>query len=300
MTDLIIDITDTGAFVSTQNELLVVEAKDGSRSTVPLKEVAAVIVAHPAVTLTRSVLAGLAAHGGMLVACDGRRLPAAMTLPLQHHSLQTERLRVQVETPLPRKKRIWQAIVRAKVRAQAAALHIATGGDQGLGVLVAQVRSGDTTNVEARAARIYWPALFGGSFRRDPQGPEPNSLLNYGYAVLRAIVARAIAGAGLHPSLGVHHHNRYDPFCLADDLMEPFRPWVDLEVARLLQESDGTPTVDRDTKRRLVQTLGQRYVIDGERRTLFDIASRVASALVDALASGRPKLPYPAGPAQDE
>jgi hypothetical protein len=174
----------------------------------------------------------------MFIVSNEKHLPAAMLLPLSTHSTQTERFARQAAVSLPTRKRAWQQIVQAKLRAQARLLEETTGADQGLHVMAGRVRSGDPDNLEAQAARVYWPALFGKeasgeAFRRDPEGEGINVHLNYGYAVLRAIVARALCASGLHPSLGVHHHNRYDTFCLADDLMEPFRPLVDRVVAGL-------------------------------------------------------------------
>ncbi len=156
-----------------------------------------------------------------------------MLLPLVTHSLQAERFAAQARLAAPVRKRAWQQIVQAKITAQGRLLKERTHNDHGLDAIAKSVKSGDTANVEARAARIYWGKLFGETvFRRDADGDGLNACLNYGYAILRAVVARSLCGAGLHPSLGIHHHNRYDAFCLADDLMEPFRPLVDREVAR--------------------------------------------------------------------
>jgi CRISPR-associated protein Cas1 len=213
-------------------------ARDTETQTIPFADIAVLVTSHPQISFTQAALAGLAAAGGMLIVSNEKHLPAAMLLPLSTHSTQTERFARQAAVSLPTRKRAWQQIVQAKLRAQARLLEETTGADQGLRVMAAKVRSGDPDNLEAQAARIYWPALLGKDasgepFRRDPEGEGINVHLNYGYAVLRAIVARALCASGLHPSLGVHHHNRYDTFCLADDLMEPFRPLVDRVVAGL-------------------------------------------------------------------
>lgn len=183
--------------------------------TVPLEDIAVIVAAHPQVTFTLAVAAGLARYGGLLVTCDEKRQPAAMMLPLATHHLQTERYGAQAQLRAPVRKRLWQQIVRAKIAAQGRLLEEKIGKDCGLGMMAGRVRSGDPDNLEARAARIYWPALLGESFRRSPEGDGPNPLLNYGYAVLRATVARAICAAGLHPTFGLHHRNRYDTFCLS-------------------------------------------------------------------------------------
>jgi len=195
----------------------------------------------------------------------------------------------------PTCKRLWQQIVRAKIAAQARTLVVLHGADFGLGALVGQVRSGDPANVEARAARRYWPHLFDNlDFRRHRENEDQNALLNYGYAVLRAIVARAVCSAGLHPSLGIHHHNRYDAFPLADDLMEPFRPTVDQAVAEYLAENDQPAYgVERAAKQHLIGALTERRLLDGEQRTLFDVAARLAASLADVFLAGRGQLELP-------
>jgi CRISPR-associated protein Cas1 len=231
------------------------------------------------------VLSGLAVAGAAFIACDERHMPAAMLLPLVTHSLQTERFANQARTGLPVRKRLWQRIVHEKLLAQARFLTERTGSDGGLGVMAARVRSGDPDNLEAQAARIYWKVLFGDiHFRRDPQSGESlNPCLNYGYAILRGIVARAACAAGLHPSLGIHHHNRYNAFCLADDLMEPFRPVVDRAVAKLKDEWGEKVLLDRDSKRVILEFVLARYTVNDESRTLFDWISRAAFSLADAI-----------------
>jgi CRISPR-associated protein Cas1 len=258
--------------------------------TMPLTDLAALIVSHPQVTYTHAVLSGLAAAGAIFVACNEKHLPAAMLLPLVSHSTQTERFAKQAALPLPTRKRLWQQIVRAKLLAQGRLLEERTGRDWGLRLMAGRVRSGDAGNLESQAARAYWQALFSENFRRDPEGEGVNALLNYGYAVVRAIVTRALCGAGLHPSFGVHHHNRYDAFCLADDLMEPFRPLVDRVVAKLRDERGSEVTVDKDSKRAILEGLLGRFTANQESRTLFDWASRAACSLAAVIEGREEKL----------
>lgn len=295
----ILDISDSPARLSVRNRLLVVARGDEPPVTIPLAELAVVVVAHPQVTLTQAALAELSAQGGCLVVCDERRLPAGMLLPLVGHHVQTERLAAQAAAPQPLKKRLWQQVVRSKIRAQAEVLSELRGGDGGLAALVPLVRSGDPANVEARAARRYWTTLFPGSdFRRDRDGQDQNRLLNYGYAVLRAIVARAAAAAGLHPSLGLHHRNRYNPFCLADDLMEPFRPVVDRAVARWVDAHGADRDLDGDTRRMILASLFERHALDGEQHTLFEVTARLAASLAQAYAGQTRRLAFPSGLAE--
>jgi CRISPR-associated protein Cas1 len=269
-------------------------ARDAQEQTIPLADIAVLIAAHPQISFSHAVLAGLAESGGMFIACNAKHMPCAMLLPLENHSTQTERFQAQANLPLPNRKRLWQQIVKAKILAQARLLRELTQEDWGLEMLAGTVRSGDPRNVEARAARIYWKNLFGeDGFRRNPEGEGLNPPLNYGYAILRAIVARALCAAGLHPSLGIHHHNRYDAFCLADDLMEPFRPLVDRTVWKLSEKRGGNPPLDRETKRAILEALLARFTAEGESRTLFDWASRTASSLAAAIESGEKKLEIP-------
>jgi CRISPR-associated protein Cas1 len=267
-------------------------AKRHDEVTVPLTDIAALIVSHPQVSFTHAVLAGLAEAGAIFVACNPKHMPAAMLLPLASHSTQTERFAQQAALSQPARKQMWQQIVRAKILAQARLVEERAGRDFGLLPMASRVRSGDAGNLESQAARIYWPALFG-DFHRDPEGEGVNACLNYGYAVLRAVVARALCGAGLHPSLGVHHHNRYDAFCLADDLMEPFRPLVDRVVAGLHDQRGPSLAVDKDSKAAIIQGLLQRYVGESESRTLFDWAARAASSLAAVIEGREEKLAIP-------
>ncbi len=293
MNDRVVDISDEPARLSIRFDQLVIR-REGPDVTVPLEDIAALVISHPAVVYTQAVLTGVCSHGGACVLCDSRRLPIAMLLPLQAHFVQTERLAAQVEASAPLKKQLWKQIVKAKVLAQAKALQRVRGHDAGLAVLAKSIRSGDPDNIEAQASRRYWPALFGPDFRRIPMGDGTNSLLNYGYAVLRAMVARAICSSGLHPSLGVHHHNRYDAFCLADDLMEPYRPLVDEIVAALVDGADATPSLDKTTKTALISGLAvRRFDYERESRTLFDLIASSASSLVQAYQGKRTKLLLP-------
>ncbi len=309
MTERILDFSERPVRLNVRNGLLVIDlssghggrdpesglrSRDAQEQTIPLADIAVLIAAHPQISFSHAVLSGLAEAGGMFIACNEKRMPCAMLLPLENHSTQTERFQAQANLPLPNRKRIWQQIVKAKIQAQARLLKENTGQDWGLEMLAAIVRSGDPENIEARAARIYWKNLFGEEdFRRDPEGEGLNPALNYGYAILRAITARALCAAGLHPSLGIHHHNRYDAFCLADDLMEPFRPVADRAVAELKEQCEGDPELDRETKRSILEALLARFTADGESRTLFDWVSRTAQSLAAAIESGEKKLEIP-------
>ena len=294
MSDRILDFSDEPVRLCCRNGLLVIQREAQDDLTVPFAEIAVVVVSHPQISLTHAVLSGLAAAGGVFITCNEARLPAGMFLPLDTHFTQAERFALQAQASLPTRKRLWQQIIRAKLRAQSSLLMDLRGEDGDIALLAIHVRSGDPDNVEALAARHYWPLLFKDpNFTRNRTADDQNRLLNYGYAVLRAIVARAVCAAGLHPSLGLHHHNRYDAFCLADDLMEPFRPIVDAAVVRWTDAHGPQAPLDRDAKAALLAALGERIKLDGESRTLFDVVSRLAQSLAAVFASQREDLILP-------
>ncbi|MEW5797251.1 MAG: type II CRISPR-associated endonuclease Cas1 [Candidatus Zixiibacteriota bacterium] len=293
MRDRVIDISDEGAGLSVRNEQLVIRRGE-VELTVPLEDLAALVVSHPAVHYTQAVLTSLCRHGGAMVVCDQKRLPIGMVMPLVGHSTQTERFAAQREASVPLQKQLWKQVVRAKVVAQARLLKRLCEHDHGLAQLARSIRSGDAGNIEGQASRRYWPAIFGPSFRRDPMAEDHNKLLNYGYAVLRAMVTRAICASGLHPSLGIHHHNRYDTFCLADDLMEPYRPLVDEIVVQLVRERGATVPLDKDCKAALIGGLAsRRFEADKEKRTLFDLLTGVTASLAGVYTGERSRLYLP-------
>lgn len=284
MIDRIIEIANP-ARLKIRNEQLVIEREGFLSVATPVSEIAVLLLAHPQVTLSQAVLSRIAEAGGSVITIDGNFLPASMLLPVQAHFLQTERFACQVELSLPTRKRLWQQIVRAKICNQGELLRVLHGTDGGLTPMALRVRSGDMENIEAQAARRYWSLVFGNSkFRRGSEGPDQNRHLDYGYTVLRAAVARALCAAGLHPSIGLQHKNRYDAFCLAADVMEPFRPFIDRRVAQWIQEHDPTASLDSSAKQWLIQTLSARYWAGKEQRTLFDILSSTANSLASAIA----------------
>lgn len=297
MIDRIVQIS-TPARLSVRDAQLVIERPPTEQLslpfTTPVSEIAVLLLAHPQISLSQAVLSRIAEAGGSVVTIDGKFLPASMLLPVQSHFIQTERFAHQIEISLPARKRLWQQIVRAKIKAQGELLRELHGSDQGLIALSARVRSGDVGNLEAQAARRYWQHLFSNkSFRRGSDENDQNRHLDYGYTVLRAAVARAICAAGLHPSIGLQHSNRYDPFCLAADVMEPFRPLVDRRVAQWIAREDATAPLDSRTKSWLIGAVTSRYVYEREERTLFDILLRVANSLAKCMTGelSEPVLP---------
>jgi len=285
-----IEISGQGNHLSVSAGSLLVHREGQEVGRVPLEDLGVLILDAPMTTYTHSVLTEALAAGAVVIPCGRNHHPCGLFLP-QDNSLIVQRLAAQVQAPLPLKKSLWKQIVQAKVRSQAAALGPHSPAARLLLNLVPRVRSGDPTNVEAHAARLYWPAMFGKDFRRSPDGLPPNALLNYGYMVLRSCVARALCGAGLHPSLGLHHHNRSNAFCLADDLLEPLRPLVDVRVRALAQA--GATEVSRDSKMQILSLLIETVRLGGEKGPLMVALERVTASLVRCYGGEQKKLDLP-------
>jgi CRISPR-associated protein Cas1 len=297
MIDRIIEIANP-ARLSIRDAQLVIERQQTAQLEIPfstpISEIAVLLLAHPQITLSQAVLSRIAEAGGAVVTIDSKFLPAAMQLPVQAHFLQTERFAKQMQLSLPTRKRLWQQIVKAKIHAQGTLLKELHGNDSGLIAMSARVRSDDTGNLESQAARRYWSLLFGDSkFRRGAEGPDQNRHLDYGYTVLRAAVARALCAAGLHPSIGLRHKNRYDPFCLAADVMEPFRPLIDLRVVQWIADHNPAADFDSATKNWLIEATTMRYRCDREQRSLFDLLLRTANSLAQCITEEKRDIEIP-------
>lgn len=291
-----IEFGTPGTRLSVARRQLVVERPDLPKATLPIEDLGVVIVDDARATYTQAVFIELLAAGATVLVTGRDHLPVGMMLPLDAHHVQTERHRAQVAASLPTRKRAWQALIRAKIGQQATVLTAATGQDGGLWAMARRVRSGDPDNLEAQAAQRYWPRLFGKGFRRDREAEGVNALLNYGYAVVRAAVARAVVAAGLIPSLGVQHRHRGNPFCLADDLLEPYRPFVDWRVKAM---SDGAapppPLDDQATRAALLGLLNETIVVGDRRLPLLLGLQASAASLCRGLTAGDPTLALPAG-----
>jgi CRISPR-associated protein Cas1 len=285
-----IEISGQGNHLSIAEGSLCVGKAGEPVARIPLEDIGVLILDAPSTTYTHSVITEVIAAGAVIIPCGRDHHPRGLFLP-QESSLQTQRLAAQAAAPLPLKKSLWKQIVQAKIHSQAGALPQGAPERGMLGALVRQVRSGDPTNVEAHAARLYWPAMFGKDFRRSPDGLPPNAVLNYGYMVLRSCVARAVCGAGLHPSLGLHHHNRSNAFCLADDLLEPLRPLVDVRVRALAQA--GATEVNRDSKMQILSVLTETVCLAGEKGPLMVALERLTASLVRCYGGEQKKLDLP-------
>lgn len=270
--------------------------KTSAVKRIPIEDIGVVVLDNRRITITQAALAALLDNQVAVVSCDDRRMPAGLMLPLAGNTTQTERFRHQIDASLPLKKQLWQQTVQAKILNQSSVLYRRRGLDCGnMEAWAKQVRSGDGDNLEGRAAAFYWQQLFGHieGFRRDREGVAPNNLLNYGYAVLRAVVARALVGSGLLPTLGIHHHNRYNAYCLADDVMEPYRPYVDLLVADLVDGGADCSALTTEIKSRLLSVPVLDVVIDGRRSPLMIGVGMTTASLYKCFSGESRKIAYP-------
>lgn len=265
------------AYLSLKLEQLVIKTQrqedDGESltRTIPIEDVGVVVLDHRQITITQGVMEKLLENNCAVITCDSRHLPVGLLLPLVGNTVQNERFRSQIDSSLPLRKQLWQQTIQAKIANQAAVLEYSTSRRHGnMLAWVSQVKSGDSDNVEARAATYYWKTIFPErpDFLRGQFEDEPNGLFNYGYAILRAVVARSLVMSGLLPTLGIHHHNRYNAYCLADDIMEPYRPYVDRLVLDIIAE-DGTLSLTQSAKLRLLSIPVLDVEIDGHTSPLM-------------------------------
>ncbi len=292
------------AYLSLKLKQLVVRLpqKDGENKdekeltrTVPIEDIGVVILDHKQITVTQGLISELLDNNCAVITCDSRQLPVGLMLPLAGNSVQNERFRLQIDASLPLKKQLWQQTIEAKIRNQAAMLHYSTGETHNNMLKWSEsVRSGDTENMEARAAVYYWKTVFPDNpyFVRDHEGGGANALLNYGYAILRAIVARALVASGLLPTLGIHHHNRYNAYCLADDIMEPYRPYVDRVVFDMISD-DLHAEVTVANKIKLLNIPVVEIMIGGRRSPLMVAVSHTTASLVKCFRGESRRLIYP-------
>lgn len=288
------------AYLCLRDNQLVVKKKDGEPQAVPVEDVGFIVLDSPQVTISCALLSFLTENNCAVISCDSRHLPSGLLLPLSGNSLQSERFRYQVEASLPLKKQLWQQTVQQKILNQASVLRQRRDCAAKFLVSCASgVRSGDVDNREAVAAAYYWKQLFPHieNFTRDRFGVPPNNLFNYGYAILRGVVARSLVASGLLPTLGIHHSNRYNAYCLADDIMEPYRPIVDKLIVETLDEMEVLPDeISREMKVGLLKIPVLDTRIDGKRSPLMNAVSMTTTSLYRCFAGEARKLLYPEVP----
>ncbi|WIM10617.1 type II CRISPR-associated endonuclease Cas1 [Enhydrobacter sp.] len=289
----IVEVAEDDRHLAVDRGLMTVSSKGAEIGRVPLDDIGALIVNAHGVTYSNNLVVRLAERGAVILVCGNNHNPAAWLWPVVMHHEQRSRIQSQIEATKPLAKRLWQAVVQAKIRQQGAALAaLGREGADGFDLMARRVGSGDPDNMEAQAARRYWPLLFGEAFRRDRDAPGINAMLNYGYAVLRAVTARAVCGAGLHPAIGLNHKS--EDMALVDDLMEPFRPMIDLMVARAV-DADHTG-VTKEAKRYLASVASADMQTDRGRTPVFTCAERLAQSLAQSCATGKPALDFPLAP----
>ena len=288
------------AYLSLRNKQLLVRLErheDGpeQETTIPIEDIGFVVLDHRQITITHGAISALLDNNASVVTCNESHMPVGLMLPLDGHTIQSERFQEQLSASLPLRKQLWQQTVQQKILNQAALLSnlhsIKTGN---MIAWAKEVHSGDSTNLEGRAAAFYWSRLFPSipSFTRNREGEYPNGLLNYGYAILRAVIARALVGSGLLPTLGIHHHNRYNAYCLADDIMEPYRPFVDRLVVETMAEC-GDVEVTTAIKRRLLTVPTLEVHINGQRSPLMVAASQTTASLARCFVGESRHITYP-------
>lgn len=264
--------------------------------TRPIEDIGIVIIESQAVTITSALLSELLANNVAVVTCDERHLPNGLLLNLDGNTLQTERFLAQINASIPLKKQLWQLTVKQKISNQAALLKHVNGVETGcMEVWSRNVKSGDSDNLEGRAAAYYWKNFFPDlpEFRRGQFEDAPNHLLNYGYSILRGVIARSLVGSGLHPTLGIYHHNKYNSYCLADDIMEPYRPYVDKVVMNIGNLFGWATPITKDVKKILLSIPTLDVVIDGLRRPLMVGASITTASLARCFMGEQRKISYP-------
>lgn len=270
------------------------EKEEKQPVSVPIEDIGLIVMDNQQIMMSNALIMALNENNSAVISCDNSHLPYGLMLPMFSHHAFTEKFYCQLEASVPLKKNLWQQTVIAKIENQAALLKKINAPVDKLDFLVRQVNSGDTQNVEGRAAAYYWDTLFGEkSFVRHRFGEPPNNLLNYGYAILRAVIARNLVGSGLFPTLGIHHHNKYNPYCLADDIMEPYRPYVDELVIGIIGEESDYEELTPLIKRRLLEIPVTDIEIEGKSSPLMVGAQRTTASLASCFSGETRKIVYP-------
>lgn len=277
------------------NHTLPESFKRQSEITQPIEDIGVVVMDHKQITVTSGLMEALLENNCAVITCDNRSMPTGLLLPLSGNTTQNERFRCQLDASVPLVKQLWQQTVKMKIENQAAVLKHCTGVEvRCMKVWASDVKSGDSDNLEGRAAAYYWKNLFGDKdFTRGREGEPPNNLLNYGYAILRAVVARSLVASGLLPTFGIHHHNRYNAYCLADDIMEPYRPYVDEVVHGIVMSGVDITELSKDLKAKLLLIPQIDVVIGGKRSPLMVAVGQTTASLYKCFSGELRRIVYP-------
>lgn len=279
--------------LSIKNSQLLIEQDGTIAGNIPVEDIGVLIIDNPAILYTHTCLTKLLENNAAVIICGPNHHPAGLLLPLDSNSVQSERFRFQIEASLPLKKQLWKQTIQAKVLNQAGLLKITGRENRRLTNIVKNIKTGDASNVEAQAARYYWPELFGKDFRRERYGKPPNNLLNYGYMVLRAAVARSLVSTGLLPTLSIHHKNKYNAFGLADDIMEPYRVYVDKAVHDIKKSFVDCSVMTKDIKKKLLEILVCDVELKKKKHPLLVGLSHSTASLYRCFAKEQKEIDYP-------
>lgn len=284
------------AYLKTKNEQLLIDLDEtDDLKSVPIEDIGLVILDHQQITITQAVMAKLLQNNTALITCDNTHHPVGLQLCLDGHTLQSQKFKAQINASSPLKKQLWQQTVIKKIENQAALLSIERAENKYLVNLASRVKSGDSSNNEAKAASYYWKHIFPQflKFKRERYGPPPNNLLNYGYAILRAVVARSLVASGLLPTLGIFHRNQYNAYCLADDVMEPYRPYVDQIVCGIIRGNGKFLEMTPSMKKEFLQIPAMDVVIDGQKSPLMNAVQRTTASLAKCFEGSSRRILYP-------
>ena len=280
--------------LSVRHKQLVIFSKETQEETlVPIEDIGFVIVENERVSLTIPLINELTENNCALIFCNEKHMPFSMTMPLDCNEIQSQLFSAQINAKLPTKKKCWKQVVEYKIKNQGLLLKKYDLDFARLADFSKRVKSGDSTNMESQAAKFYWDNLFGKNWCRNRFGEFPNNYLNYGYAILRAATARALAGSGLLPALGIHHHNKYNAYCLADDLMEPYRPFIDDEVIEYISINPDEKELGLEFKKKILKVLTRDVKMNNLTRPMMAALSMTSASLADALSNESEKLKLP-------
>lgn len=284
------------AYLKTANEQMIVEMQDsGETKPVPIEDIGILILDNTQITITQVLISKLLANNTALITCDHTHHPVGLMLNLDGNNLQSQKFKVQIDASVPLKKQLWQQTVAQKIHNQAMVLKSQRAENKLLLNLSKEVKSGDSENLEGQAAAYYWKHVFPDflEFRRERYGANPNNLLNYGYALLRAMVARSLVGSGLLPTLGIHHRNQYNAYCLADDIMEPYRPYVDLVVCGIIRQNGKFLEMTPSMKKELLKIPQLDVKINGQKSPMLMAIQRTTASLAKCFEGLSKKIIYP-------
>ena len=289
------------AYLSKRNNQLVIKIPDANGldeiigNTIPIEDIGVIILDNSQLTITHGLIEGLLENNVALITCNSARMPVGMMLTLSGNSSQNERFRNQINASQPLVKQLWQQTIKVKIHNQAQVIKQNSVNIDNMLYWANEVKSGDVENHESRSAAYYWKNVFKqiADFKRNPMGEPPNNLLNYGYAILRAVIARSLVISGLLPTIGIHHHNRYNAYCLADDIMEPYRPYVDKLVVEIVSNGEDYTELSKSVKQQLLSIPQLDVMIKGKKSPLMIAATQTTASLCKCFEGVVKKIDYP-------